>query len=160
MKNKPVVSAAEEDLLVDLTCHNIPASLLSEFAEKIVWPYYKGSMNAAVQDLLRKALAEQDFVFSHITHVRSGSKWFTGEKAKLVKFRTRRVKKRYKKNTEYSYKRYFIEFPAKLNEKIEPHVTKDFDDADITSKETPKQEILNISMIRNKLPDERAEGNS
>ncbi len=74
MENKPVVSTVEEDLLVDLTCRNIPASLLSEFAEKIVWPYYNGCMNAAIQALLRKALAEQDFVFSHITHVRSGSK--------------------------------------------------------------------------------------
>ncbi len=74
MKSKPIVSTAEEDLLVDLTCHNIPASLLSEFAEKIVWPYYKGNLNAAIQDLVHKALAEQEFVFSRITHVKSGSK--------------------------------------------------------------------------------------
>jgi hypothetical protein len=74
MKNKPVVSTAEEDLLVDLTCHNIPASLLSEFAEKIVWPYYNGIMNAAIQDLLHKSLAEEDLVFSRITHVRNSSK--------------------------------------------------------------------------------------
>ena len=64
--------AQEADLLVDLTFHGVPASLLSEFAEKIVRPYYAGSMNAAVQDLLHKALAEQDFVLSHITHVKVG----------------------------------------------------------------------------------------
>ena len=62
----------EDDLLVDLTFHSIPASLLSEFAEKIVWPYYKGNLNAAIQDLIRKTIAEQDFVLSHITHTRSG----------------------------------------------------------------------------------------
>jgi len=64
------------------------------------------------------------------------------------------MKKRYKKNKEYNYKRYLMEFPVKLNEKIEPHVTKDFDDADLTSKETPKQETVNISLIRNKLAEE------
>jgi hypothetical protein len=61
----------EDELLVDLTFHNVPASLLSEFAQKIVRPYYQGRMNAAIQDLLHKALAEHDFVLSHVTHVRS-----------------------------------------------------------------------------------------
>jgi hypothetical protein len=71
MKKKAVALAAEDDLLVDLTFHNFSASLLAEFAEKIVGPYYKGSLNAAVQDLIHKALAEQDFVLSHVTHIRS-----------------------------------------------------------------------------------------
>ncbi len=61
----------EDDIFVDLTLNNVPASLLSEFAEKIVHPYYTGNMNAAIQDLFCKALAEQDFVLSHITHVRT-----------------------------------------------------------------------------------------
>jgi hypothetical protein len=73
MKKKLTVLATEEDLLVDLTFHNVPASLLSEFAEKIVKPCYAGNMNAAIQDLLHKTLAEQAFVLSHITHVRSGN---------------------------------------------------------------------------------------
>jgi hypothetical protein len=72
MKKKTQVLALENDLLVDLTFHSVPASLLSEFAEKIVRPYYKGNMNVAIQDLLHKTLAEQDFIQSHITHVRSG----------------------------------------------------------------------------------------
>lgn len=38
MNKKIVVLATEVDLLVDLTFHNVPASLLSEFAEKIVGP--------------------------------------------------------------------------------------------------------------------------
>jgi len=75
VKKKSNVSIMEEDdLLVDLTCHGMPAALLSEFAEKIVWPYYGGNMNAAIQDLMQRSLADQDFVFSRITHIRVGSK--------------------------------------------------------------------------------------
>ena len=71
MKKKVAVLVTENDILVDLTFHSVPASLLSEFAEKIVRPYYAGNMNAAIQDLLHKTIAEQDFLLSHITHVRS-----------------------------------------------------------------------------------------
>jgi len=71
MKKKTAQLATEEDLLVDLTFHNLPASLLAEFTEKIVRPYYNGNLNAAAQDLMRKALAEEDFILSHITHIRS-----------------------------------------------------------------------------------------
>ncbi len=68
---KTAVLATEEDLLVDLTFHNLHASLLAEFAQKIVRPYYNGNLNAAIQDLIKKAIAEQDFVLSHVTHVRN-----------------------------------------------------------------------------------------
>jgi len=71
MKKKSRIFAAEEDLLVDLTFHRVPVSLLTEFAEKIVRPYYAGNTNTAIQDLLHKALAEQDFVLSHVTHLRN-----------------------------------------------------------------------------------------
>jgi hypothetical protein len=71
MTKKNQILATEEDLLVDLTFHNVPASLLKEFAEKIVRPYYQGNMNAAIQDLLHKTLDEQDFLLSHITHSRA-----------------------------------------------------------------------------------------
>jgi hypothetical protein len=73
MKKKTQILATEDDLVVDLTFHNVPASLLTEFAEKIVRPYYQGNLNAAIQDLINKALAEQDFILSHITHIRSGN---------------------------------------------------------------------------------------
>jgi hypothetical protein len=72
MKKRTQVLELENDLLVDLTFHSVPASLLAEFAEKIVRPYYGGNMNAAIQDLLHKTIAEQDFVLSHITHIRIG----------------------------------------------------------------------------------------
>jgi len=71
MKKKTALLVTEEDLLVNLTFHNVPASLLTEFAEKIVRPYFNGDLNAAIQDLIKKAIAEQDFVLSHITHVRN-----------------------------------------------------------------------------------------
>jgi hypothetical protein len=70
-KENTAALATEDVFLVDLTFHNVPASLLVEFAEKIVRPYYSGNINAAIQDLIHKALAEQDFVLSHITHIRS-----------------------------------------------------------------------------------------
>lgn len=61
----------ENEFLVDLTFHNVPAPLLTEFTEKIVKPYFKGNINSAIQDLICKALAEQEFVHSHITHLRN-----------------------------------------------------------------------------------------
>jgi alanine-alpha-ketoisovalerate/valine-pyruvate aminotransferase len=70
MKKKTQTLNIEDDLLVNLTCHNVPESLLTEFAEKIVRPYYRGKLNAALQDLMHKALAEQDFVLSHISAIR------------------------------------------------------------------------------------------
>ena len=78
MKKKTQVLATEDDLL-DLTFHSVPASLLSEFAEKIVKPYYRGNLNAAIQDLLHKTLAEQNFIQSHITHIKSTEVWCMGK---------------------------------------------------------------------------------
>ncbi len=74
MKKKTALLATEEDILVDLTFHGIPASLITEFAQKIVKPYYSGNLNTAVQDLINKALSEQEFIHSHITHIRSSFK--------------------------------------------------------------------------------------
>ena len=71
MKKRKQILATEDDILVDLTFHGVPASLLTEFAEKIVRPYYVGNMNAAIRDLLHKTIAEQDFLLAHITHVRA-----------------------------------------------------------------------------------------
>jgi len=51
---KTVVLSEERDLGVDLTFHNVSASLLTEFAEKIVRPYFNGNLNAAIRDLSKK----------------------------------------------------------------------------------------------------------
>ncbi len=71
---RKTATLTESDLPVDLTLHKVPASLLTEFTEKIVNPYFNGNMNAAVQDLLIKTLVEQEFVLSHITHIRKTGK--------------------------------------------------------------------------------------
>lgn len=63
VKKKLAVLITEEDLLVDLTFHDVPASLLTEFAEKIVRPCYSGNINTAIKDLIQKAIAEQSSFF-------------------------------------------------------------------------------------------------
>jgi hypothetical protein len=73
VNRKTFALTTEEDLLIDLTFHKVPASLVAEFNQKIVRPYYNGNLNAAIQDLINKTLAEQDFILSHITHIRSGN---------------------------------------------------------------------------------------
>lgn len=74
MKKKTALLATHEDLLVDLTLHAVPASVVSEFAEKIVRPYYGGNLNSAFQDLMNKALAEQEFIHAHISHIKTPEK--------------------------------------------------------------------------------------
>lgn len=59
------------------------------------------------------------------------------------------MKKRYKRTQVYRYKRYSLDFPAELNEKIEPHMHKNFS-IDFAAKETPEQEIIKITLTRNK----------
>ncbi len=49
----------EEDLLISLTFHNFSASLLKEFAQKIVKPYFSGNMTDAVQSLMEKVIHDE-----------------------------------------------------------------------------------------------------
>ncbi len=70
MKRKTFTLTAKTDIFLDLTFHKVPSSLLTDFAEQIVKPYYGGNLNAAFQDLVQKALAEQEFVLAHVTHIR------------------------------------------------------------------------------------------
>ncbi len=74
IKKKTAILAEQEDFEVDLTLHGVPASLISEFMEKTVRPYYNGNLNAAVQDLIGKTLSEQEFIHSHITHIKNPTK--------------------------------------------------------------------------------------
>jgi hypothetical protein len=66
MKKKAAVLATEDDLSVDLTLHDFSATLLTDFAEKIVRPYYSGNMSRAVKDLIQKAIQDETLVFSHV----------------------------------------------------------------------------------------------
>jgi hypothetical protein len=51
--------ALEEDLHVDLTFHDFSVNLLTEFAERIVKPYFKGNTTQAIQNLMEKAITEE-----------------------------------------------------------------------------------------------------
>jgi hypothetical protein len=55
-------TTAQEDLLVSLTVHNFSAEMLSEFAQKIVKPYFHGNINEAVRSLMQKAISEETIV--------------------------------------------------------------------------------------------------
>jgi alanine-alpha-ketoisovalerate/valine-pyruvate aminotransferase len=63
---KTAVITFENDLSVDLTLHDFSATLLAEFAEKIVRPYYSSNMNTAVKDLMQKAVKEETFVLNRV----------------------------------------------------------------------------------------------
>jgi len=71
----------------------------------------------------------------------------------VVKFQERNIKKKYKQK-EYGSKKFLMEFPVKVNQKIEPHKSKKYDDIDITTQDKPTQEVLNILLVRNKTPEE------
>jgi hypothetical protein len=73
MKKRATVLSLEKELPIYLTFHDFPVSLVAEFTNKIVKPYYGGNLNAAMQDLIRKALAEEYFVLSHITQIQTSS---------------------------------------------------------------------------------------
>ena len=70
MKRKVALTetATEDDLLVDLTFHDVPATLLAEFAQKIVRPCYSGNLNQALKELMEKALTEQQLLQEHLSH--------------------------------------------------------------------------------------------
>ncbi len=65
------------------------------------------------------------------------------------------MKKEYKRK-EYVSKKFLLEFPVKANPKIEPHKNKNFDEVEVTSKETPEKEVVNIQLIRIKHQEERS----
>ena len=71
MKRKVTVLATEEDLSVDFTLHDFSATLLTEFAEKIVRPYYSGNISNAVKDLIQKAINEEKFILSRVKQEKS-----------------------------------------------------------------------------------------
>jgi hypothetical protein len=55
-------TATEQDLQVDLTFHDFPAGMLTEFALKIVKPYFNGNLNKAIKSLMEKAIEEETIV--------------------------------------------------------------------------------------------------
>jgi hypothetical protein len=45
-----------------------------------------------------------------------------------------------------------MEFPKKIYKKLEPHISKNFDDIDVTYEQTANQEIVKIVLIKKKAP--------
>ena len=50
----------DSDMFVDLTIYDVPASLLTEFGEKIIRSSYPSGVSEAIKDLIRKAVLEYD----------------------------------------------------------------------------------------------------
>jgi len=44
---------------VNITIYDIPASLLNEFSDKVVKPYYSGGISQAIKDLMKKAIEKE-----------------------------------------------------------------------------------------------------
>jgi alanine-alpha-ketoisovalerate/valine-pyruvate aminotransferase len=57
---EPENSNSEDDLFVDLTIHDVSASLLKAFAEKVIRPYYEGGVSEAIKDLIRRAVRQEE----------------------------------------------------------------------------------------------------
>lgn len=60
------IATNPEELLVELTFHNVPASLLKEFIIQVVKPYYAGSLTEALKGLMEKAVVDNEFLQNHI----------------------------------------------------------------------------------------------
>jgi hypothetical protein len=50
----------KDDLLVNLTIHDIPSVLLKEFCTKVANPEYPGGISDAIKDLMWKAIEAQN----------------------------------------------------------------------------------------------------
>jgi metal-responsive CopG/Arc/MetJ family transcriptional regulator len=50
----------DDEMFVDLTIFDVPASLLKEFGEKIIRSSYPSGVSEAIKDLIRKAVLEYD----------------------------------------------------------------------------------------------------
>ena len=72
MKKKVALTETdtEDALQINLTIHNFPVTLLAEFAQKIVRPYYKDNLNRALKELMEKAITEQQILKKHILKTR------------------------------------------------------------------------------------------
>ena len=66
-KKIAVMFPAREEILVDLTLHDISAGLIEKFVTQVVKPYYAGNLTEALRDLMQKTVADQEFVKNHET---------------------------------------------------------------------------------------------
>ena len=57
---------AELPEAVTVSFHNIPLSVLREFAKKFVGPYFGGNWNEALATLMDKTLIEEELFQAHL----------------------------------------------------------------------------------------------
>jgi len=67
-QKKLFLSSTEQtgEFQVDLTIRSLQSDALLDFLEKIVKPHYLGILTAAVEDLMRKAVFDEEFVTAHV----------------------------------------------------------------------------------------------
>ena len=58
--NKKSIIFTKKDMLIDFTIHQFSVTLLSQFTQKIVNPYYNGNFNKALRELLDNSIKEED----------------------------------------------------------------------------------------------------
>jgi hypothetical protein len=52
--------SSEAQQMVTVSFHNMPASLIAEFAKKVAGPYFGGDLDKALASLMDKALIEEE----------------------------------------------------------------------------------------------------
>ena len=72
----------------------------------------------------------------------------------MVKIRKHTLKQYYKRSQDpYEYDQFSLDFPMKYRDKIKPYIAKNFE-LIITFEDTPRQETVNISLVRKKTAEE------
>jgi hypothetical protein len=66
----------------------------------------------------------------------------------MVRFHSRRIKKYYKKGKEYSYKRFYSDYPAELTKELEPIEDKDYEVEEFRRSRTDKRERVHVTYGR------------
>lgn len=66
-QKKQLLSALKRtgEFQVDVTIRSLKSDILLDFLDRIVKPYYLGSLAAAIEDLMRKTAADEEFVAAH-----------------------------------------------------------------------------------------------
>jgi hypothetical protein len=59
----------EGEFQINVTIKNLQSDALLDFLEKIVKRHYLGSLTVAVEDLMRKAIIDEEFVTAHMTSI-------------------------------------------------------------------------------------------
>ena len=67
-QKKPLLSSVKQpsEFQVEVTLRQLKSDALLSFLERIVKPHYLGSLTAAVEDLMRNAVADEEFVTAYL----------------------------------------------------------------------------------------------